>query len=58
MTDKGEHKLEKMSESPSCLESPSFSYPHLCRQAIFKESGTAQWKDLEALAMNMDTAMD
>lgn len=39
MTDKGEHKLEKMSESPSCLESPSFSYPHLCRQAIFKESG-------------------
>ena len=39
MTDKGEHKLEKMSESPSCLENPSFSYPHLCRQAISKESG-------------------
>ena len=39
MTDKGEHKLEKMSESPSCLETPSFSYPHLCRQAISKESG-------------------
>ena len=39
MTDKGEHKLENMSESPSCLENPSFSYPHLCRQAISKESG-------------------